>query len=93
MFVNILKRTFIFFIIFGLLVICLIMDEFPQTVINHETNLVYAMGPRHRPWPKPNPKPNPNPTSVPEPSTLALIGTGAAGAGIYLILRNRNKKK
>ena len=86
-----MKKKYFFIVVFGILCCMLVMDELVfQPLVNHDSNLVYAMG--RRP-PRPHrPTHDRPPLSVPEPSILLLLGTGALGIGFYLH-RNHTKKK
>ena len=86
-----MKKKYFFIVVFGILCSMLVMDALVfQSLVNHDSNLVYAMG-RRPPQPD-RPTPDRPPLSVPEPSTLLLLGAGALGIGFYLN-RNHTKKK
>jgi hypothetical protein len=89
-----MKKKYFFIVVFGILCCMLAMDELVfQPLVNHDSNLVYAMGRRPPRPPRPDrPTPDRPPLSVPEPSILLLLGTGALGIGFYLH-RNHTKKK
>ena len=77
-------------IVFGILACLLIMDDLvPEPFIGHDSNALYAMGPRLPRHPRP---PGP-PHSVPEPSTLVLLGAGVSGIAAYLYYKNRKSRK
>jgi len=90
-----MRTKYFLIIVLGTIACMLVMDgSVLQPLMNHDSNLVYAMGPKlpgpHRPPHRPPPGPT-NP--VTEPSTLFLLGAGVAGIGTYLYYKHGKNKK